>query len=687
MHVKCYTGVYGSMCGPTYETPHEVRAGRTMGLSAFGMSTVPEVLAAKSAGMEIFAVSLVTNMAAGIIEETLTHEAVQQVADEAGPMFVRFMKELIGGLVVKEIAAIPVPHSAEHAPSTSTILPQPGAVPATTEEIHEALAKIVSLAKSQSEKEDASEISVAYFLPQGHDEEFLKRLTDAHKISYGDIPHFPKISASGRNGALVIGRLEGSQVCALVHNQLEGFACEEAVFASQILTRLGVRVLVHSFQAEKTDGGSESEEHLVLFSDVAEVTTIHPTPQDQPLLQYLPNVSPVSFKKYGDKVIELGKKADVDIRMGAYLAYTAPCFPTPSERVLAKFSQASYYGITNTSLVYTCAASKIDVVALATIGPVTPVVEKRLAELLVTIAEAASHISAKPREAAQADASKRFKQRQIGYALTNQVKGGVTQGDYSKTAEAVEFVKNKLKNKSVARAVVLEGGLTEAIEGVQHGEFISGIPHMPEDLRIAEVKAKEDGQSFLVVDRMYYLNEGRVFSEIVAPIRLLGMLGIKSIHFAARICSVVPSLRLNDLVLLQDHINFSGRNPLFGPNEEKWGVRFPDMGDAYSAELAAQARDAAKAKSIELKEASFGLVVGPVFSCALTANFAVAVDVQALCTTLAPEVIVCKHMGIKACAVGIVCGTIVSGQEGETGDGTVSHEAIQHLRSLFGSLH
>jgi hypothetical protein len=81
--------------GPTYETPAEVQAGIALGGGAFGMSTVPEVLACHGHGMELFGVSLCTNMAAGLIDETLTHADVQRVATESGPRMLNFLIKLL----------------------------------------------------------------------------------------------------------------------------------------------------------------------------------------------------------------------------------------------------------------------------------------------------------------------------------------------------------------------------------------------------------------------------------------------------------------------------------------------------------------------------------------------------------------------------------------------------------------
>lgn len=78
-NVTLFEGIYGATSGPCYETPSEVRTFTTLGASAFGMSTIPETMAAKALGMEVFAISLITNLAAGISKSALTHSEVKKL--------------------------------------------------------------------------------------------------------------------------------------------------------------------------------------------------------------------------------------------------------------------------------------------------------------------------------------------------------------------------------------------------------------------------------------------------------------------------------------------------------------------------------------------------------------------------------------------------------------------------------
>ena len=92
---KCLTGVYAYMKGPTYETPAEIRALRTLGADAVGMSTVPEAVVARHSGLKCIGITCITNMAAGIINEKLSHEDVKNTASKVESNFKKVIKELI----------------------------------------------------------------------------------------------------------------------------------------------------------------------------------------------------------------------------------------------------------------------------------------------------------------------------------------------------------------------------------------------------------------------------------------------------------------------------------------------------------------------------------------------------------------------------------------------------------------
>lgn len=98
MGIHLHQGIYAMMSGPSYETPAEIRMLRTLGADAVGMSTVPEVIAAVHAGINVVGISCITNMAAGILDQPLSHKEVMDTAENAKMIFIRLLKNFINAL-------------------------------------------------------------------------------------------------------------------------------------------------------------------------------------------------------------------------------------------------------------------------------------------------------------------------------------------------------------------------------------------------------------------------------------------------------------------------------------------------------------------------------------------------------------------------------------------------------------
>ena len=93
--IKLKEGVYLATTGPSYETPSEIKMFRNLGADAVGMSTVPEVIIANHMGLEVFAISCITNMAAGVLNQKLCHNEVTQTANKTKETFIHFIQSLI----------------------------------------------------------------------------------------------------------------------------------------------------------------------------------------------------------------------------------------------------------------------------------------------------------------------------------------------------------------------------------------------------------------------------------------------------------------------------------------------------------------------------------------------------------------------------------------------------------------
>jgi purine-nucleoside phosphorylase len=149
--------------------------------------------------------------------------------------------------------------------------------------------------------------------------------------------------------------------------------------------------------------------------------------------------------------------------------------------------------------------------------------------------------------------------------------------------------------------------------------------------------------------------EGYSSEEVTFPVRVLGRMGVKSLVLTNASGGINEGFRQGQLVLIADHINFTGRNPLVGPNDERLGPRFFDMSEAYSMRLRELARKAAHDMRMDLEEGVYLCVLGPSFEtpAEIRAFERMGADLVGMSTV--QETIVARHMGLEV--LGISCVT------------------------------
>ncbi len=209
-------------------------------------------------------------------------------------------------------------------------------------------------------------------------------------------------------------------------------------------------------------------------------------------------------------------------------------------------------------------------------------------------------------------------------------------------------------------AVILGSGLSDVLplEGVRSLSFgeVPGFPVPTVAGHAGRVEVGKTGDREVLVQRgriHYY--EGYDLSEVVIPIRAYALLGVKTLVITNASGGIADGFRPGDLVLISDHINMLGANPLRGPNLERLGPRFPDMTQAYDPNLRARAKEVAARLGIELKEGVYLATMGPSYEtpAEIRAFKTLGADLVGMSTV--PEVIAARHAGLKV--LGISCVT------------------------------
>jgi len=180
-----------------------------------------------------------------------------------------------------------------------------------------------------------------------------------------------------------------------------------------------------------------------------------------------------------------------------------------------------------------------------------------------------------------------------------------------------------------------------------------------------------EGKSVLVMQGRFHYYEGYPIEDVVFPIRVLQTLGIKNIIFTNAAGGVKDGFVPGDLMLITDHLNLMGVNPLKGDNIEEWGPRFPDMTKAYNPHLCRLTREAAIELGIDLKEGIYAAFCGPNYETPAEIRFLDIIGVGAVGMSTVPEVIVANHAGMKVLAI-----SLISNVAAKKGGSSISHEDV-----------
>ncbi|MCH5597449.1 purine-nucleoside phosphorylase [Niabella ginsengisoli] len=152
----------------------------------------------------------------------------------------------------------------------------------------------------------------------------------------------------------------------------------------------------------------------------------------------------------------------------------------------------------------------------------------------------------------------------------------------------------------------------------------------------------------------FHYYEGYTPQEVIFPIRVLKMLGIKTLLLSNAAGGVNEDFNVGDIMIINDHISFSTPNPLIGKNIEEWGTRFPDMSEPYKKNLVAKAKAIGVKSDIKLHEGVYFVVTGPTFETRAEYRLIKIVGADAVGMSTVQECIVANHMGIDVFAVSII---------------------------------
>jgi purine-nucleoside phosphorylase len=258
---------------------------------------------------------------------------------------------------------------------------------------------------------------------------------------------------------------------------------------------------------------------------------------------------------------------------------------------------------------------------------------------------------------------------------------------FEQSAAAAEYIRSRA-SVTPKIAIILGSGLGPFAYHVEHSVAIpfTDIPHFPKPTVVGHsgllVIGTLHGTPLVVMQGRVHYYEGYSAAEVIFPIRVLKQMGIEKLIVTNAAGGIREGLERGQLLLISNHINFTGTNPLIGTNESKFGERFFDMTEPYSARLRELARKAAKKEGFTLSEGVYLAVSGPSFETAaeIRAFRILGADLVGMSTV--HEVIVARHMGIEV--LGISCVTnLAAGIQGKPLDHYEVLETGIHVQQRF----
>lgn len=237
----------------------------------------------------------------------------------------------------------------------------------------------------------------------------------------------------------------------------------------------------------------------------------------------------------------------------------------------------------------------------------------------------------------------------------------ITEKDYAaKLAEVRHFLMEKVNNQP-EMGIVLGSGLGGFAEVMEEAVSIPyrDIPHFPvstvEGHKGELVFGKVNGKPVVAMQGRFHYYEGYSMQEVTFPIRVMQVLGVTGLIVTNASGGINSSYRPGDLVLIKDHLNFMGENPLRGANHSNLGPRFPDLSEGYDLEWRQKALTVAREIGIHPQEGVYAAMSGPSYETPAEIRYLRTAGADLVGMSTVPEVIVANHGGMRV--LGISCVT------------------------------
>ncbi|HEY7704118.1 MAG TPA: purine-nucleoside phosphorylase [Acidimicrobiia bacterium] len=263
--------------------------------------------------------------------------------------------------------------------------------------------------------------------------------------------------------------------------------------------------------------------------------------------------------------------------------------------------------------------------------------------------------------------------------------------DFEALQAAAAAISDQTEQERHDVGVVLGSGLGQYPKQVEGAisiayESIAGFPSCRVEGHSGTAYSAAFGSNLvLLLSGRVHAYEGHPLDRVTFAVRTAVMAGCRTIVLTNAAGACGEDLAPGDLVLIRDHLNLTGRNPLEGDNDPRLGPRFPDMSDVYSLRLRSVAREAADAAGVELKDGVYAWLLGPSYETPAEIRMVQAIGGDMVGMSTVPEAIAARHMGAEVLGISLIT-NLAAGMSGQP----LSHEEVsasgQQAAGRFGQL-
>ncbi len=249
--------------------------------------------------------------------------------------------------------------------------------------------------------------------------------------------------------------------------------------------------------------------------------------------------------------------------------------------------------------------------------------------------------------------------------------------------QAADYIKERTGGADVA--IVLGSGLGSFAKKLTNAVKIlySEIPHFPKSTALSHEGALYSGnigrKKVICMSGRFHYYEGYSIEEVVFFVRVLKLTGVNKIILTNAAGGVNKSFVPGDLMIVNDHINFTGISPLRGENEDEFGVRFPDMTYAYSPDMRSIAKSVAEKNNIDIKEGVYAYMTGPSYETPAEIRALSVMGADAVGMSTVPECVSAVHCGMDVLAISCITNMAA----GITGEKLTGEEVITAAGSAY----